>query len=63
MCQADTSIITYNWVKGQEGPTPNVNTKHKCKNFDAVWGWQKDNGVAWGQGWRTGGEVELEHWP
>lgn len=63
MCKADVSVLTYNWIKGQEGPTPNVNARHKCRNFDDVWAWQRDHGKPWGPQWRTGGEIELDQYP
>lgn len=36
MCDADTNIITYNWIKGHFAPHPNFNVQHKCRNFGAV---------------------------
>ena len=36
MCQYDTGIIPYNWVRDNEQPTPNGNTKHKCVDWAAV---------------------------
>ena len=39
MCDADTSVMTYNWVKGHRFPHPNFNVQHKCRDFDAVFNW------------------------
>ncbi|WPH02707.1 Hypothetical protein R9X50_00557500 [Acrodontium crateriforme] len=36
MCHGDTSLLTYNWVKGREMPYPNFNTLHVCKDWDAL---------------------------
>lgn len=36
MCDADGTIITYNWLKGHYMPHPNFNVEHKCRNFDDV---------------------------
>ena len=36
MCDADTAVITYNWLKGHYKPHPNFNVEHQCRDFDAV---------------------------
>ncbi|MCJ1235720.1 hypothetical protein MMC14_003691 [Varicellaria rhodocarpa] len=43
MCDADTGVILYNWVKGYPSPYPNFNTRHKCRNFDDVLQWAVEN--------------------
>ena len=45
MCNANTDVITYNWVKGQDNPFPDFNTNHKCRDFDALVEWQYANRV------------------
>lgn len=44
MCTVDTGVLGQVWVFPDE-PTPFVdfNTKHKCKNFDAIRQWAEDN--------------------
>lgn len=42
MCQADTGLITYAWVPFSDHPTPDFNTMHKCRNFDAIREWVVD---------------------
>ncbi|KAH8432921.1 oxidase ustYa family protein [Aspergillus melleus] len=44
MCTIDTGVLGRVWVFPDE-PTPFVdfNTKHKCKNFDAIRQWAEDN--------------------
>ena len=39
MCNADTGIITYEWVDGSHDPHPNFNTMHRCRNFDKLQSW------------------------
>ena len=39
MCNADTGIITYEWVNGSKEPLPNFNTVHRCRNLDKVHSW------------------------
>lgn len=39
MCDADTGIITYNWVKHHRLPHANFNVEHKCRNFEDVLSW------------------------
>jgi hypothetical protein len=36
MCNADTGALGQIWVEGRERPAIDFNTKHKCKNFDAI---------------------------
>ena len=36
MCDADTSLITYNWLKGHSAPHPNFNVEHQCRDFEPV---------------------------
>lgn len=38
-CDADMTIITYNWVKGHYMPHPNFNVQHKCRSYDAAKEW------------------------
>lgn len=45
MCDADTSIITYNWLKGHANPQPNFNVQHQCRNFEAILKYARDNQV------------------
>ena len=42
MCVADVGIITYEWVKGHKYPYPNFNTVHKCRNFDDILQWSRE---------------------
>ena len=44
MCTVDTGVLGQVWVFPDK-PTPFVdfNTKHKCKNFDAIRQWAEDN--------------------
>ena len=39
MCDADMTLITYNWITNHYGPHPNFNVQHKCRNFDAAKQW------------------------
>ncbi|KAL9052292.1 MAG: hypothetical protein Q9162_005494 [Coniocarpon cinnabarinum] len=36
MCNFDPQILTYNWVRSHQSPTPNGNTMHKCVDWSAV---------------------------
>ncbi|CCD47972.1 hypothetical protein BofuT4_P112820.1 [Botrytis cinerea T4] len=45
MCDADTGIVTYNWLKGKVNPNPNFNVQHQCRNFDAILEYARDNQV------------------
>jgi hypothetical protein len=43
MCTSDVSILTYNWVRGIDHPTPNFNTEHKYRDFEAILSWAEDH--------------------
>ncbi|KAJ6149038.1 Protein of unknown function DUF3328 [Penicillium samsonianum] len=45
MCHADTNLVSANWVAGSNSPYPNFNTKHTCRNFDAVVDWAWDHQI------------------
>ena len=53
MCDADVGVMTYDWVKGRGHPSPDFNTKHKCRNFDDILRW----GLAHQAPTQLGGEV------
>ncbi|KAF2182968.1 hypothetical protein K469DRAFT_635892 [Zopfia rhizophila CBS 207.26] len=36
MCDADPTLITYNWIKNHYAPHPNFNTQHKCRSYDRL---------------------------
>jgi Mycotoxin biosynthesis protein UstYa len=45
MCDADTGVITYEWVEGFSDPYPNFNTRHTCRNYDKLVDWYYDHQV------------------
>lgn len=45
MCSADTGIFSYVWVEGYPRPFPDFSVYHKCRNFDVVLDWAKENQV------------------
>ena len=36
MCDADTSLITYNWLYHHRNPHPNFHVQHKCRSYDQL---------------------------
>lgn len=36
MCDADASLITYNWIKNHYAPKPNFNVQHQCRNYNHI---------------------------
>lgn len=50
MCNYDMTMITYNWVKTHDTPTPNGNTKHKCVDWSKMQTWLKDRVVQMPEG-------------
>lgn len=55
MCHFDPGLVTYEWVRRHQSPTPNANAMHKCVDWDAVQRWLRDravevpDGFAWRQ--------------
>ncbi|PPQ80082.1 hypothetical protein CVT26_011529 [Gymnopilus dilepis] len=45
MCNADTAMITFEWVRGFSVEYPDFNTRHQCRNFEKIITWQNDHGV------------------
>lgn len=39
MCNADMTVYGQYWVKDIDRPFVDFNTKHMCKDFDALTGW------------------------
>ncbi|KAG1718418.1 uncharacterized protein EDB91DRAFT_1297460, partial [Suillus paluster] len=37
MCNADVTMITWDWVEGHKSPYPNFNTRHQCRNLKRSW--------------------------
>jgi len=65
MCDADVGLIPMYWVKRHDHPYPDFSTQHKCRDFQAVWAWARENQVNMGKGWtgvlrKPEGAVELE---
>lgn len=46
MCQADISLVTWQWVDRQELPFANFNVKHECRNWDSILEWTKNHQAA-----------------
>ncbi|KAG2143189.1 hypothetical protein BD769DRAFT_1772242 [Suillus cothurnatus] len=45
MCRGDVTMLTYDWVKGMDGPLPNFNTPHQCRNFEKILNWVDEHRV------------------
>jgi hypothetical protein len=41
MCNADTTLLTFNWIKGINTPSPDFENEHKCRNYDLIRTWAK----------------------
>lgn len=68
MCDADVGLIPMYWVKRHDHPYPDFSTYHKCRDFEAVATWARENQVDMGEGWKghlekPDGTVELEEPP
>ena len=47
MCQSDIGVITFHNVPGQDdGPWPDFDTRHVCRDFEAIRDWAIDHTVA-----------------
>ncbi|KAJ6784909.1 hypothetical protein PWT90_02382 [Aphanocladium album] len=45
MCHADTSMITMTWEPTSKFPAADFQNVHECKNWDALYEWQKERSV------------------
>lgn len=36
MCDADSTLITYNWLSNHTSPHPNFNVEHECRNYESL---------------------------
>ncbi|KAG2059392.1 hypothetical protein BDR06DRAFT_949446 [Suillus hirtellus] len=45
MCNADVTMITWDWVQGHKIPYPNFNTRHQCRDFEKVLDWAVEHAV------------------
>ncbi|KAJ2894416.1 hypothetical protein MKZ38_007556 [Zalerion maritima] len=59
-CHADLEMVTFNKVKGTEGPFPNFAVDRKCKNFHDVLDWKERNQVVLPDGTELGDFVPGE---
>ena len=44
-CNANTDLVTFNWMEKQESPFPDFNVRHQCRDFDKLWVWRNENSV------------------
>ncbi|MCJ1309268.1 hypothetical protein MMC25_002927 [Agyrium rufum] len=44
-CNANTDVITYQWMEQQRWPFPDFSINKKCRNFDDVVRWRNEHGV------------------
>lgn len=42
MCDADISVITYNWYDDSDYPIAKFDTQHKCRDFNALQDWARE---------------------
>lgn len=48
LCKADTGIVTFTYVEGQEAPWPDFHLKRQCGNLEPLLDWAKGREVgAW----------------
>jgi hypothetical protein len=45
MCNADVTMITWDWVEGHDIPYPNFNTRHQCRNYEKILDWADTHAV------------------
>lgn len=46
MCTADPGMVTFRWVEGHRGPEPDFNTDHKCRDYESLLEWNRDNAAS-----------------
>ncbi|KAG1856641.1 hypothetical protein DFJ58DRAFT_784249 [Suillus subalutaceus] len=45
MCNADVTMITWDWVQEHKIPYPNFNTRHQCRNYEKILDWAVKHAV------------------
>lgn len=45
-CTGSVDIVTFNWVEGHKLPQPDFNNKKVCRDYEALRGWARENGIA-----------------
>lgn len=45
MCNADVTMITWDWVQRHSFPYPNFNTRHQCRNYEKILDWAVKHAV------------------
>ena len=45
MCNANTEILTLNWIEEADYPFPDFSVNRQCRDFDALLKWQEDHAV------------------
>lgn len=45
MCNANTDLITLQWMKTQDNPFPDFSVNHQCRDFDVLVEWRKTESV------------------
>ncbi|KAG1758120.1 hypothetical protein EDD22DRAFT_912318 [Suillus occidentalis] len=45
MCNADVTMITWDWVQGHKDPWPDFNTRHQCRNYEKIMDWAVKHAV------------------
>jgi hypothetical protein len=47
MCESDIGVITFHEIEGRDdGPWPDFDTDHVCRNFEKIRDWAVENTVA-----------------
>jgi hypothetical protein len=44
-CNANTEVLTLDWVEDRQAPWPDFSVNRKCRDFDALVDWQHNNAV------------------
>jgi len=66
MCTADFGVFGQLWVKDPPFPFVDFNTKHKCRNFEAIRAWAEENQIKEDDGFETefrSGDIVLPEIP
>ncbi|KAH7355385.1 hypothetical protein BKA65DRAFT_582307 [Rhexocercosporidium sp. MPI-PUGE-AT-0058] len=45
MCNANTDLITLQWMETQDNPFPDFSINHRCRDFNALVDWREKNAV------------------
>ncbi|KAG1741003.1 hypothetical protein EDB19DRAFT_1707304 [Suillus lakei] len=45
ICNADATMVTWDWMQGHKIPCPNFNTCHQCREYEKILDWANKHAI------------------